>query len=187
MPVSIEEIFLESDEKMKAAVAVLDKELRGLRTGRASAGLLDVIRVEYYGQELPINQVATVSVPEPRMIIIRPWDQAAVAPIEKAITASSLGLTPQTDKNLIRLIIPSLTEERRKKLVAFAKEQGESAKVAIRNVRRDANRGIEAAKKEGTPEDECFKAKEEIQGLTADYEGQVDKLVEGKTKEILEG
>jgi ribosome recycling factor len=187
MAVSIEEVFLESDDKMKAAVAVLEKELRGVRTGRASAGLLDGIRVEYYGQELPVNQVATVSVPEPRLIVIRPWDQAAVAPIEKAITASSLGLAPQVDKNLIRLVIPSLTEERRKQLVAFVKEQGEAAKVAIRNVRRDANRSIDAAKKEGTPEDECFKAKEEVQTLTGDYEKQVDKLVENKNKEILEG
>jgi ribosome recycling factor len=187
MAVSIEEVFMESDDKMKAAVAVLEKELKGVRTGRASAALLDGIRVEYYGQELPVNQVATVSVPDARLIAIRPWDQAAMAPIEKAITASSLGLTPQSDKNLIRLVIPPLSEERRKKLVAFAKEQGEAAKVAIRNVRRDANRSIEAAKKEGTPEDECFKAKEEVQNLTADYEGQVDRLVEGKTKEILEG
>lgn len=187
MSVSIEEVFLESDDKMKSAAAVLEKELKGVRTGRASAGLLDGIRVEYYGQELPVNQVATVSVPEPRLIVIRPWDQAAVAPIEKAVRASSLGLAPQVDKNLIRLVIPSLTEDRRRQLVAFVKEQGEAAKVAIRNVRRDANRHIDTAKKEGTPEDECFKAKEDVQGLTADYEGQVDQLVEGKTKEILEG
>lgn len=186
MAQTLPEIYDEAGEKMMAAVEVLEKDLKGVRTGRANPALLDAVRVAYYGQNLPVNQVATISVPEARMIIIRPWDQAAVAEIEKAITASSLGLAPQVDKNIIRLIIPPLSEERRKQLVGFVKERGEAAKVAIRNVRRDANRGIDAAKKAGTPEDDCDKMKEDVQELTKDHETEVDKYLESKVKELME-
>jgi ribosome recycling factor len=187
MPADLNQIYEESGEKMMNAVAVLEKELKGVRTGRASAALLDGIRVEYYGQSLPVNQVGTVTVPEPRMIIIRPWDQAAVAEIDKAIRASSLGLSPMVEKNVIRLVIPPLTEERRKQLVAFVKEHGEAAKVAIRNVRRDANRAVDAAEKGGVPEDDCEKMKTDIQDLTKDNEAEVDKYLEAKIKELMEG
>lgn len=187
MAESLDQIYEDAGEKMMNAVAVLEKELKGVRTGRASAALLDGIRVAYYGQNLPVNQVATITVPEPRMIIIRPWDQAAAPEIEKAITASSLGLAPQVEKNIIRLVIPPLSEERRKQLVTFVKEHGEAAKVAIRNVRRDANRSIETAKKSGTPEDDCDKMKEDVQELTKDHEAEVDKYLEAKIKELMEG
>ena len=187
MAMKLDQIYEEAGDKMMNAIAVLEKDLKGVRTGRANPSLLDGIRVEYYGQELPVNQVATISVPEPRLMVIRPWDQAAVAPIEKAITASSLGLAPQVDKNLIRLVIPPLSEERRKQFVAFVKEKGEAAKVAIRNVRRDANRHIDAAEKGGAPEDDCDKMKEEIQSLTKDSEAEVDKYLETKIKELMEG
>jgi len=184
---SLEEIYEESGERMMGAVEALEKDLRGVRTGRANPALLDGLRVAYYGEELPVNQVATVSVPEPRLILIRAWDEKAVPEIEKAILASSLGLTPMVEKSLIRLAVPPLSEERRKQLVSHVKERGEQAKVAIRNVRRDANRQIDALKKSGgAPEDDCAKSKEEVQDLTKDSEADIEKYLKGKIDELME-
>jgi ribosome recycling factor len=185
--ITLEGIYEEAGERMMGALEALEKDLRGVRTGRANPALLDGIRVSYYGEELPVNQVATVSVPEPRLIIIRAWDQNAVPEIEKAILASSLGLTPMTEKNLIRLAVPPLSEERRKQLVSHVKERGEQAKVAIRNVRRDANRHIDGVKKDGkAPEDDCKRSKEDVQELTKDHEAEVDKYLKAKIDELME-
>ncbi len=183
----LEGIYEEAGERMMGALEALEKDLRGVRTGRANPALLDGIRVKYYGEEMPVNQVGTVSVPEPRLIIIRAWDQNAVPEIEKAILGSSLGLTPMTEKNLIRLSIPPLSEERRKQLVSHVKERGEQAKVAIRNVRRDANRHVDGVKKDGSaPEDDCKKSKDDIQELTKEHETEVDKYLKAKIDELME-
>lgn len=183
---SLEAVLEEAETKMMGAVEVLEKDLKGVRTGRANPALLDGIRADYYGQPTPISQMATVSVPEPKLIVIRPWDQSALPAVEKAILASSLGLQPQSDKGLIRLVLPPLSEERRRQLSAHVKERGETAKVAIRNVRRDANRQVDDLKKAGRPEDDCFKAKESVQKLTEDYEKEVDKYLAAKTRELME-
>jgi ribosome recycling factor len=183
----LEAIYEDAGERMMGAVEALEKDLRGVRTGRANPALLDGIRVSYYGDELPVNQVATVSVPEARLILIRAWDANAVPEIEKAILASSLGLTPMVDKNVIRLAVPPLSEERRKQLVSHVKDRAEQAKVAIRNVRRDANRHVDAVKKNGkAPEDDCKKSKEDIQELTKDHEAEVDKYLKSKIDELME-
>ncbi len=184
---NLNEISDEVAEKMMGSLEALENDLRGVRTGRANTALLDSLRVPYYGEDMPINQVGTVSVPEPRMIVIRAWDQNAVPQIEKAILASSLGLTPLTEKNIIRLNVPPLSEERRKQLVSHVKERGEQAKVALRNVRRDANRKIEAMKKDGkAPEDDCAKTKDEVQNITKENEREVDKFLESKINELME-
>jgi ribosome recycling factor len=186
-PGTLEEIYDDAGLRMMGAVEALEKDLRGVRTGRANAGLLDGLRVQYYGEDMPINQVATVSVPEARLILIRAWDQNAVPEIEKAILASSLGLTPMVEKNIIRLAVPPLSEERRKQLVSHVKDRGEQAKVAIRNVRRDANRQVDAIKKAGkAPEDDCAKSKDEVQQLTKDNESEVEKFLKGKIDELME-
>ena len=184
---TLESIYEEAAERMMGAVEALERDLKGVRTGRANPALLDGLRVTYYGESLPVNQVATVSIPEPRLIVIRPWDASAVPEIEKAIQASSLGLTPQTSKGIIRLAVPPLSEERRKQLVAHVRERGEQAKVAIRNVRRDANRQVDALKKAGSaPEDDCAKSRDEIQDLTKDSEGDVEKYLQAKIEELME-
>ncbi len=186
-PTTLEEIYDDAGMRMMGAVEAIEKDLRGVRTGRANAALLDGLRVHYYGDNLPINQVANVSVPEARLILIRVWDQSAVPEIEKAILASSLGLTPMVEKNIIRLAVPPLSEERRKQLVSHVKDRGEQAKVAIRNVRRDANRQIDVIKKAGkAPEDDCDKSKDEIQSLTKENETEVEKFLKSKIDELME-
>jgi ribosome recycling factor len=176
----------EAGERMMGALEVLEKDLRGLRTGRANPAMLDSIRVKYYGEEMAINQLGTVSVPEARLLVIRVWDQAAVVEIEKAIQASSLGLNPMIEKQLIRLQVPPLSEERRKQLVAHVKERGEQARVAIRNVRRDANRHIDQVKKDSkASEDDCDKTKEEVQGMTKEHEAEVDRYLKDKIDELM--
>jgi len=185
--ITLEGIYDDAGLRMMGAVEALEKDLRGVRTGRANPALLDGIRVHYFGDDLPVNQVATVSVPEARLIVIRAWDQNAVPEIEKAILASSLGLTPMVDKNIIRLSVPPLSEERRRQLVGHVKERGEQAKVAIRNVRRDANRQIDGVKKAGkAPEDDCAKSKEEVQELTRESEADVEKFLKSKIDELME-
>ena len=187
MAKTLESIYEDAAERMMGAVETLEKDLHGVRTGRANPALLDGLRIPYYGEELPINQVATVSVPEARLIVIRPWDAKAAPEIEKAILASSLGLTPISDKTVIRLAVPPLSEERRKQLVGHVRERGEQSKVAIRNVRRDANKGVDAIKKAGdAPEDDCAKSKEEIQELTKENEAEVEKYLKSKIDELME-
>jgi ribosome recycling factor len=171
------------EERMKKAVASLRDDFAGIRTGRASPSILDRLRVDYYGQKSPITQVATVSVPEARLIVIQPWDRALISEIEKAIQKSELGLNPSNDGKVIRIAIPPLTEQRRKDLVKSAKSMAESSRVAIRNIRRD---GLEDIKKSDSPEDAVKKAEDELQKLTDSYVLQVNKTLEEKEKEILE-
>ncbi len=174
------------EARMKKTVAILKDELSRIRTGRASAALLDHIRVSYYGSEVPLNQVATLSVPEPRMIVISPWERTLLKEIERAILASDLGLTPNNDGEVIRLVLPELTAERRHDFVRQVKQMGEKAKVAIRNVRRDANDEVKKrVKEEGLSEDESKRMQEKIQALTDRYISEIDRILERKEKDIL--
>lgn len=176
-----------SDEKMKKALDALKDEFNGLRTGRASPALLDKIRIDYYGQKTPLSQVATVSVPEARLIVIQPWDRTMIGEIEKGIQKSELSLNPSNDGKVIRIAIPPLTEERRKELVKMAKSMAEQSRVSIRNIRRD---GLEELKKQlaagGVAEDAIKKEEDELQKLTDSHIQQVGKILEGKEKEIME-
>jgi ribosome recycling factor len=184
---SIEEIALEAEDRMEKSIALLGDQLKGVRTGRANVGLIDSIRVEYYGSFTPLKQLANLSTPEPQQILIRPFDQTVIGDIVKAIQASDLGLTPNSDNKAIRLNVPSLSVEQRKKLVGRIKDLAEEARISIRNIRRDANK---AADKELTDkiltEDDLEKCKEEIQSLTKRFEGRVNDLAEKKSEEILE-
>lgn len=176
----------ELKRRMQGAVAVLKQELAALRTGRASAHLLDPIHVEVYGQSMPLNQVATVSVPQPRMISVQVWDRSNVHPVEKAILAANLGLTPSTEGQVIHLRIPELNEERRKELVKVAHKYAETAKVAVRHVRRD---GMDVLKKQEKDhqisQDDHKRMDAEVQKLTDQTIGEIDQLLATKEKEIM--
>ncbi len=183
----IDKIHDETKEKMEKSIALLAQELSKLRTGRASPALVEGIKVDYYGSTLPLNQVATISIPEARLIIIQPWDKNALESIEKAIYKSAVGLTPNSDGNVIRLSIPSLTTERREELVKLAQKLGEDTKVAIRNVRREANTEIKKQEKDKKiSEDDARKAHDRIQKLTDGSIEKVDEHVRQKEKEIRE-
>ncbi len=174
------------EEKMTKSLSNLEEEFGGIRAGRANPHVLDKIRVDYYGTPSPIQSLANVSVPEPRMIQIQPWEASMVKEIEKAIICSDLGINPTNDGKLIRLIFPELTEERRKELAKDIKKKGENAKVAVRNIRRDA---IDTIKKSGKAddisEDEIKDLEDKAQKLTDEYVAKIDKAVEAKTQEIL--
>ena len=183
----VDDILLETEEKMEGAVAHLAGELRGMRTGRASPALVDNLRVDYYGAMTPLSQMAQIGCQEPRLIVIKPFDASAIPNIDKAIQTSSLGLNPQNDGKVIRLILPPLSEERRKQLVKVVKEQGETANVAIRNVRRDGNKAADTAFNDrAITEDQLDEVKEQIQTLTKTYEGKVKELVDKKSAELME-
>ena len=172
--------------RMHGAVDALKHELSGLRTGRASIALLDTIHVEVYGANMPLNQVATVSVPEPRLLTVQVWDRSNVQPVEKAIRSANLGLNPVTDGQLIRLPIPDLTEERRKELAKLVGQYAEKAKVAVRNVRRDGMDQLKQdEKKHQISEDEHKRLETEVQKLTDDTIKEIDALAETKEQEIL--
>jgi len=174
------------ESKMQKSIAVLKNELSRIRTGRANASLLDHIRVSYYGSEVPVSQVASLSIPEPRMIAISPWEKTMLRDIEKAILASDIGITPNNDGEVIRLVLPELTEERRKEFVKQVKQLGEKSRVAIRNVRRDANDEIKKqVKDEGLSEDECKRIQEKIQVLTDRMVSEIDQVLERKEQDIL--
>ena len=181
----IAEIKADSEERMKKSAAALEDEFNRLRTGRASAALVDKIQVSYYGAATPLNQVASISVPEARMIQIQPWEASMVKAIEKAILVSDLGINPTNDGKTIRLVFPELTEERRKELVKDVKKKGEGAKVAIRNIRRDANDAFKKLKAEDVSEDEIKELEEQTQKMTDRYIKEIDQTVEVKSKEIL--
>mgnify|MGYP000928657311 CR=1 FL=1 len=175
------------ESKMLKSLESLSKDFSGLRTGRASASLLDKIRVDYYGSETPINQVATVSVPEARMIVIQPWDKSVLSAIEKAILKSDLGLPPNNDGKLIRLNFPPLNEDRRKQLVKTSKATSEQSRVAMRNIRREAMDELKKMQKNGDiSEDELKDAESKIQKMTDSYIAQVNSLSDEKEKEIME-
>jgi ribosome recycling factor len=182
-----DEILLDAEERMDKAASVLHDQLAGLRTGRANPGLVDSIRVEYYGSPTPLKQLATVSVPEPQQIMIRPFDVGTLGDISKAIQASDVGLAPNSDGRVIRLNIPPLSTERRKQLVSRVKDLAEDARVAIRNIRRDANKHADTSLKDKLMTEDIHEAtKEEIQDLTKKYEGKVNSLAEAKEKDVME-
>lgn len=183
----IDEIFEDLKDRMGKSIESLKREYSRLRTGRASVSLLDGIRVSYYDTPTPLNQMASLAVPEPRLIVIQPWDKTAIEDIEKAILKSELGLTPMNDGKVIRISIPPLTEERRKELVKVARKMSEENKVSIRNIRRDANEMLKDLKKEKEiTEDDLYRSQEEVQKATDQFISQVDELCAAKEKEILE-
>jgi ribosome recycling factor len=184
---SVDDILLEAEEKMEGAVTHLAQELRGLRSGRASPALVDGLRVDYYGAMTPLSQMAQIGCPEPRLIVIKPFDATAIPGIEKAIRTSNLGLNPMSDGKVIRLTVPPLSDERRKQLVKHVKDQGETANIAIRNVRRDANKAADVSLADRKiTEDQLDAAKESVQELTKTYEGKVKDLVDKKSSELME-
>lgn len=183
----IESIYQETRDGMQKSIGALENELKRIRTGRASLSLMDGIRVDYYGTQTPLNQMASLAVPESRLITIQPWDVSVIKDIEKAILKSDLGLTPSNDGKLIRISIPPLTEERRKQLVKVVYKKGEEHRVAVRNQRRDANELLKGLKKDGEiSEDDAFKAQDQIQKITDEYIKLVDEVCKNKEKEILE-
>lgn len=182
-----DEIFSETREKMNKSVDALKKDFRRIRTGRASASLLEGIKVDCYETRMPIDQVASISVPESRLIMIQPWDQTIISNIEKSILKSELGLTPQNDGKLIRISIPPLTEERRKELAKMAKKMAEDKKTSIRNLRREANDMFKTLKNEkDISEDEFHKSQDDVQKLTDEFIEKVDEVTAEKEKEIIE-
>jgi len=183
----IDDLHAETKSAMEHSLEALRRDLKRIRTGRASLALLDGIMVDYYGSPTPINQLATLSIPEPRQIVIQPWDSQAVPDIEKAILKSELGLNPMNDGKVVRIVLPPLTEERRRELVKVVKKMGEEFKVQIRNHRRDANEMIKEMKKEkAVTEDEMRKGQERIQKTTDESITKVDGIVGEKEKEIME-
>lgn len=180
-------VIKEMEDRMNKAIASLKKDLASLRAGRANPAMLDRVVVDYYGTPTPISQLANISVPEPRMLTIQPWDKSALKEIDRALQQSDLGISPSNDGVIIRLVIPPLTEERRKELVKLAGKSGEESKVAIRNIRRDANDEIKKLEKAAAiSEDESRRHQESIQKTTDKFIAEVDKIVKDKEKDILE-
>ncbi len=183
----IEEVYSMMEDSISKAQAALKQALGRIRTGRANAALLDSVRVDYYGTMTPISQMAAITTPEPRLIMVKPWDRTAVGAVEKAIKASDLGLNPACDGEIIRIPVPPLTEERRRDLVKIAKKNGEECKVAVRNGRRDCNEMLKEMETKGdAPKDDVAKALKKIQTMTDDGIAAVDKIVEAKETEITE-
>ncbi|MDO9574769.1 MAG: ribosome recycling factor [Candidatus Contubernalis sp.] len=181
------EVFDTTEHKMGKAVEVFKSDLGSVRAGRATPSLLDKITVNYYGTPTPLNQLANISIPEPRLLVIQPWDKNVMGDVEKAILKSDLGLTPSNDGNVIRLPVPQLTEERRKELVKMIRKKAEESKVAIRNVRREANDQLKSLEKDGEmTKDDLKRSQEEVQKLTDDYIVKVDQVLSTKETEIME-
>ncbi|MDP6959127.1 MAG: ribosome recycling factor [Planctomycetota bacterium] len=182
-----DDIVLEVEDKMEKALNVLTTEFKGVRTGRASLGMVDPIRVDYFGAPTPLKSLASITVPEPRMIMIKPFDPASTDAIEKAILKSEVGLTPQSDGKILRLPVPPLSEERRKQIAKMVKDLGEKAKVSLRNIRRDANSVTDKEEKEKViSEDEQKSTRDEVDRLIKSFEKRAGDLVEKKTVEVLE-
>ncbi len=182
-----EEILFDAEERMEKAVNVYKDELRGLRTGRATPALVDSLRVEYYGSPTPLKQLAQISTPDPQQILIRPFDQSVLKEIEKAIRSSDLGMSPNNDGKMIRLTVPAMSGEQRQKLATRIKKSAEEAKVACRNIRRDANKAFDVAEKnKEMTEDDRDAGKDEVQTLLKKYEDRVSDMADKKTKEIME-
>jgi len=183
----VEDVYEESKDRMAKSITALKNELKRVRTGRASISLLDGIRVDYYGTLTPLSQMASISVPESRLITIQPWDVSVIKEIEKAILKSDLGLTPSSDGKIVRISIPPLTEQRRKELVKVVSKICEEYKVAVRGIRRDSNELLKGLKKDGDiSEDESFKGQDQIQKITDEYIKTIDTIYKEKEKEILE-
>ncbi|HHX39095.1 MAG TPA: ribosome recycling factor [Armatimonadetes bacterium] len=180
-------VLEEAEEKMKKTVEATRREFNGIRTGRASPALLDRITVDVYGTQLPLNQVATISVPEARLLMISPWDKGTIPAIERSIMKSDLGLNPSSDGNVIRLAIPQLTEERRRDLTRVVHRKAEEGKIAIRNVRREANEELKKLRKASDiSEDDEKRAEERVQKLTDKYISEIERIQENKEQEVLE-
>lgn len=183
-----EEILFDAEERMEKAIAKLRSDLTGIRTGRANPGLLDSLRVEAYGSPTPIKTIASVSAPEPQQLVIRPFDPSIIKDIERGIINSDLGLAPNSDGKVIRLNIPPLSGDVRKKMVARTKDLSEESKIAIRNVRRDANKHADAGEKDGDmSEDDCKSLKDDVQELTKRFETQANDLAAAKEAEVMGG
>jgi len=183
----IESIFQDTRESMEKSIVALKNELNRVRTGRASLSILDDIRVDYYGTLTPLDQMASLSVPEGRLITIQPWDVSIIKEIEKAILKSDLGLTPSNDGKLVRISIPVLTEERRKQLVKVVQKKGEEHKIAVRNIRRDSNDLLKGLKKDSDiSEDDAFRAQDQVQKITDEHIKRMDEICKEKEQEILE-
>lgn len=182
-----DEILMDVEERMEKSVDTLKKNLTGIRTGRANPGLVDTLRVDAYGSPTPIKQLAAVSVPEPTQILIRPYDPSTLKDIEKAIIASDLGLTPNNDGRVVRINIPALSTEVRKKMVGRIKELTEESKVSIRNIRREGNKAADQSEKDKVfSEDDRDSVKEEIQNLTKKFEGRCDELAKAKESDVMD-
>jgi ribosome recycling factor len=182
----IDDVLLDADDRMEKAVSVLAESLKGIRAGTASPGLVESIRVNYYGSQTPLKQIANIGVPDPQLLVIKPYDPSSLDEIMKALQTSDIGINPQTDGKIIRLAVPGLSEERRRQLASRVKDMGEEARIAIRNVRRDANKNIDKLEKEfGTSEDECARAKKEIQDMTDKAEARIEELIAKKTADIM--
>lgn len=183
----MDNLIAEAEKRMHKVKEKLEHDYSTVRTGRASPALLERVKVSYYGSEMPVHQVATIGIPEARMIVITPWDKGAIKPIEKAILASDLSLTPSSDGVVIRLEIPSLTEERRKELKKLVGQMAEDSRIAVRNIRRDANSGIDKMEKSHSiSEDEAERGKKEVQELTDKAIAEIDKVAEAKAAEVME-
>jgi len=183
----IDDVLIDAQDRMEKTVEALQLDLRGIRTGRASPALVERLKVDYYDAPTPLNQLATISAPEPRLLTIRPWDPSALAAIEKAILKSDLGLTPNNDGKIIRLSIPRLNEERRQELVKVVARRVEEGRVSIRNIRRDAIEALRTLEKDKEiSEDELHKSRDDVQELTDDFVGQIDEVGKAKEKEIME-
>jgi len=175
----------EANEGMQLAIQHLERELQKLRAGKASAQMLDGVRIDYYGVMTPIDQTANISTPDGRQIIVQPWDKSVLGLIDKAIQAANLGFNPKNEGEILRITVPPLTEERRRDLVKKAKSEAENAKISVRNIRRLANETAKKLKKDGVPEDEVDKLEVDIQKITDEYIARVDKIFETKEKDIM--
>lgn len=187
MIMSYDEILSDAEERMDKAISVLSHNLSGIRTGRANPGLVESLRVEVYGSQTPLKQLASIGTPEPQQIVIRPYDTSTIKDIEKAIVAGDLGLNPQSDGRIIRLNVPPLSTDVRKKMVARIKELTEEAKISIRNIRRDANKAADAEEKDKQlSEDELKRLKDEVQELTKKFEAKASELAKAREGEVME-
>jgi len=183
---SSQTVIKEAEEKMKKSMDIVQQHFSGIRTGRASAGMVENLRIDYYGTMTPLKQMANITVPEPRMIMIQPWDAGAIKSIEKGISDSDLGIAPVVDGKLVRLVIPALTRERREELVKIVHKLAEDGRVSMRSVRREANERLKVLEKDKTiPQDESFKAQEATQKLTDRYIQSIDQAQSSKEKDLL--
>ncbi|MEI6455236.1 MAG: ribosome recycling factor [bacterium] len=181
----IEFCLEETKEGMQNAIVHLEKELQKIRAGKASPQMLDGVRIDYYGVMTPVDQTANISSPDARQIIVQPWDKSVIGLLEKAIMAANLGFNPKNEGEILRIVVPALTEERRRDLVKRARAEAENAKISIRNIRRNANETAKKLKKDGVPEDEVDKLEADIQKVTDDYTSKIDKILEIKEKDIM--
>lgn len=185
----IKDVLTDSEQRMKGVIEATKRDFAAVRTGRANTGILDRVVVDYYGTPTPLNQMANISAPDPRMLLIQPWDKSQIAAVEKAVLKADLGLNPSNDGSVVRLSIPQLTEERRKELVKLVRKETEEKRVAVRNIRRDANEAIKNLEKDSAnaiSEDDAKKGLDDVQKLTDQYIRDVDSLLEIKEKEIME-